>query len=445
MPVFSSLSLQYDTLKLGHRFREERQRRGVTLRALARQSGLSATRLSQIENARRTPDLSQAVAVAAALQIPLSAFFPPDRSIPYQICRDAEVRSRPPRTAPLVRRDGGRERHHNHFWPLADQFVDRQVEPLLGRIMPVRLEDARFCHHHDFEFVSVLNGTIEFLIQTPQGRQHEKLGRGDCLLFRSSVPHCMRSLEPEPADTLHILASTATPVQTAWDWFSPHAAAYLDEDGAGAAGSIGSALSLLRSARNWTLEEVANLVELKARQLEQIERGRRPIPVDKMIGLARVFGQPLHTFLGGNASEGPCYSLQRRADIARVPPRLRRHTDGPTGVGGLNTFHPLARGFPDRRVFPYLIRALNVDTAPLPRHEHHGHEFMYVLEGELELTISVEETTASETLYPGDSCYIDSSVPHVVRGRTRNPFSQASAEVIDVFWCPLGESYLFED
>jgi hypothetical protein len=36
-------------------------------------------------------------------------------------------------------------------------------------------------------------------------------------------------------------------------------------------------------------------------------------------------------------------------------------------------------------------------------------------------------------------------VPHFVRGVTRSPYSQISAEVLDVFWCPLGETYLFTD
>ena len=70
---------------------------------------------------------------------------------------------------------------------------------------------------------------------------------------------------------------------------------------------------------------------------------------------------------------------------------------------------------------------------------------MYVLEGQLELTTYAEEQRVTEMLRPGDSCYIDSSVPHFIRGLTRSPYSQTSAEVLDVFWCPLGETYLFAD
>ena len=95
-------------------------------------------------------------------------------------------------------------------------------------------------------------------------------------------------------------------------------------------------------------------------------------------------------------------------------------------------------------MYPFLIRLLNVDIDTLTLHEHHGHEFIYVLDGELELRTYVGEELVTEILRPGDSCYLDSTVPHLVRGVTRSPYARLSAEVIDVFWSPLGEGYLFE-
>jgi quercetin dioxygenase-like cupin family protein len=96
-------------------------------------------------------------------------------------------------------------------------------------------------------------------------------------------------------------------------------------------------------------------------------------------------------------------------------------------------------------MYPYLVRLLQVDVETLTMHEHHGHEFIYVLGGELELTTYAQDKQVTEVLRPGDSCYLDSSVPHLVRGVNRNPYSETTAEVIDVFWSPLGEHYLFEE
>ena len=94
-------------------------------------------------------------------------------------------------------------------------------------------------------------------------------------------------------------------------------------------------------------------------------------------------------------------------------------------------------------MYPCLLRLLNVELETLTLHEHHGQEFMYVLEGELELITYAGSQRVTETLRAGDSCYLDSSVPHLLHSSTRNPYSETSAAVIDVFWCPLGEAYLF--
>jgi uncharacterized RmlC-like cupin family protein len=96
-------------------------------------------------------------------------------------------------------------------------------------------------------------------------------------------------------------------------------------------------------------------------------------------------------------------------------------------------------------MYPYLLRLLNVDLRALTLHEHHGHEFIYVLDGQIELTTYIGSREVKEILRPGDCLYLDSSVPHLLRGQTRSPFSKTMAEVVDVFWCPLGEDYLFSD
>jgi hypothetical protein len=78
-------------------------------------------------------------------------------------------------------------------------------------------------------------------------------------------------------------------------------------------------------------------------------------------------------------------------------------------------------------------------------HEHHGQEFVYVLTGEVKLVTVLDGQDVTETLSAGDSCLIDSTIPHQFVGVGLNPYQAAGAEIIDVFWCPLGENYLFFD
>jgi transcriptional regulator with XRE-family HTH domain len=449
MPVYGSHLLDYAGLKVGHRIRERRQRLGLTLSDLAGSVGLSTARLSQIENEQHVVDLDQTFAIASRLELPRTTFLPEDIRYPYQVSRSGDLVSRPPHAVELAQPDRDETvRHHNAFWPLADRFVGRCVEPMLGHIGPVRDQDLRFYYHDDEEFVFGLKGTIEFLIKTPRGIEHELIHRGDCLCFRSSYPHCLRSLEPDGAESLHAIASTAGAIQTAFDSISLRPIAYIeDPDGdQGGATRIGEHLKKCRDALGWSSEKVAAIAGISESRLLQLERGRRSIRLDVMLKLARLYGRPLWEFTGPPSEmRDPHYVIHRSADVRLLPTRKRRMPVERPNASVACTFQPLASGFSSRGMYPYLVRIPNEEMDEVSLHEHHGHEFIYVLEGELELTTFAEERQVSEILRAGDSCYLDSSVPHVVRGRTRNPFAETSAQVIDLFWCPLGERYLFED
>ena len=163
-----------------------------------------------------------------------------------------------------------------------------------------------------------------------------------------------------------------------------------------------------------------------------------------MLNRARAFGKPLRELIGLAVARPPYYFVQRSKDIPSIPSRRRRTPVERPHAPASKTCQPLVTGFPAQEMYPYFLRLLNVNLETLTLHEHHGQEFIYVLEGELELTTCRGDQEVRDVLRAGDSCYIDSTVPHLLRSWTRNPYSETSAEVIDVFWCPLGESYLFE-
>jgi Cupin domain len=58
--------------------------------------------------------------------------------------------------------------------------------------------------------------------------------------------------------------------------------------------------------------------------------------------------------------------------------------------------------------------------------------------------LTVDGKPYLETLVAGDACFIDSTVPHRFDGTDVNPFEPRTAEVLTVFWSPLGEAYLFD-
>src|SRR3954469_9991087 len=163
MPAYASHSIDYAILKLGVRVNEERRRQGLTLQDLAARSGISISRLSQIENGHHVLDAVQADAVAEAFGMSLEAFLPADVTIPYVVARDSEVRSTritEPSVESALRQDG------EQSWPLAERFIGRHLEPVLTRLDP---GSDRFVYHHEHEFSFVLQGSIEFTIKTPAG------------------------------------------------------------------------------------------------------------------------------------------------------------------------------------------------------------------------------------------------------------------------------------
>ena len=441
MPVFSSHLGNYDDLKLGQRVREERQAQKLTLADVAQRTGLSIAKLSQMETGAVVPDFETLVRIAGALGVAPDTLLPQERSFPYQITRDAEIRSTTTRRT-LVQSESGEFDRAHAFWPLADLFVGRHIEPLLARIENTPESRLRYYYHDEIEFAFVLKGEMEFRMRTPDGEAIERLHDGDCLIFRADMPHLVRSPHAEPCESLHVFAGPSSPIPTAWDWYSPHARGFSIDAENGRRDMAGRRLHVLRESRGWSLEETAEVAGLRPRQLQLIEIGERPIPMDALMALTKAFGEPLRGFFAHLQETPPYYTVCRAADIRSMPHRRRRNRPLGEDDHSTNAYYSLASEFHPRSVFPCIIEVPAKACDPAPS-EHHGEEFIYVLEGQLVLTTLAEDRKVEEVLRAGDSCFLDASVPHALRGETKNPYSETSATVLDVFWCPLGENYLF--
>ncbi len=444
MPVFESHLGDYGEWKTGSRMCEERQRLGLTLQELASRCGLSIARLSQIENGLYIPDVEQAHEIARALSLSLDFFLPSDRALPYQLARYREVRER----SPLL---NGIDSHACELWPLADLFVGRQMEPLLVRLTPGHTPPFR--HHPGQEFAFVLKGRVEFVLKTAEGEHREELQRGDCIYIRAHHLHAFRCVDAQPAECIHVLSSPSAGGLSGFEWLPDTFAGRRNGDGPGKGGApfdselpalLGAELAALRRARGWTTAELAQIARIKERQVEQVESGDRTPPLDVLARFARAFGKPLRELLHDPREERPYYFIRRSSDIPGLPARPRRlPTDRPDAPMP-NSYHPLFDQFRTVHIYPYLVRIRNIDMQMLVPHDHHGQEFVYVLSGEIELVTYAEDQKVCTVLGAGDSCFLDATVPHLLRGETRNPYSASSAELIDVYWCSLGERYLFD-
>jgi DNA-binding transcriptional MerR regulator/quercetin dioxygenase-like cupin family protein len=163
----------------------------------------------------------------------------------------------------------------------------------------------------------------------------------------------------------------------------------------GNAGAIGGHLRRLRSKRRLSLAQVAEAVGISVGFLSALERSQMSGSVGTLRKLARFYKTNILDFF--DASE---------ASSRQVRPAERKVLEVGVGV----RMELLAWG--ETVMEPHLFRIAPEAGSGDP-YTHEGEEFIYVLRGELEITIEGEEFR----LRPGDSFYFESATPH----RWKNP------------------------
>jgi transcriptional regulator with XRE-family HTH domain/mannose-6-phosphate isomerase-like protein (cupin superfamily) len=445
VPVYSNLYMDYGSLAVGQRVRELRKAKGWTLADLASKLSISIASLSAIETEKAVLDLERLVQVCEALDVRPDVLFPRSRSQHYEISRRPGLEGQPAALKVVDPTTGQITAYHNLLRPLADAFVGKHIEPFHIEVQPVSDGDLQFiCHHHE-EFFFVLRGEVECLLRTPDGLVSEILSPGDCMYFWSYLPHCIRSTSSQAASCIHTLYSAQGATDSEHGNVGPGEIIYFrDVSHKSLTEQVAAKIAALRQARGMSIADFAREVDVGVRQLTEIERGRQSISLRLLLDVCRRFRKPLEYFLASTLVDRPFYYVCRAREIAGLPPRTRRQPrDGP--VTDTGEYRPLAAGFHARGIHPYYAKLPASSGSSVTLQEHHGQEFVYVLNGQVALVTMQEGERMSATLSAGDSCFIDSTVPHGFAGVGLNPYEKSSAEIIDIFWCPLGESYLFAD
>lgn len=180
------------TMDVGHRLRELRTERGLSMRALARLSGLSTNALSMIERGKTSPSVSTLYKLSEALEVPITAFF----------------RTEPPRQAIVFRKSYNRSRveFQRGLWEGlgGESFVGR-VEPFMLTLEGGATSGPHGLVHSGHEFVICLQGLLEYEVE----EQRFTLQPGDSLLFASKLHHRWRNPGKTVANVLFVLSGFA--------------------------------------------------------------------------------------------------------------------------------------------------------------------------------------------------------------------------------------------
>ena len=162
---------------IGQQVRVFRVQLGMTIAVLARQAGLSPGMLSKIENGQTSSSLTTLQAVAAALNVPVTALFRK-----YEQSREASfVRAG---EGLVIDRRGTRAGHQYRLLGHSVSHRQRLVEPYLIVISEAS-EVFPLFQHDGVEFIYLLKGEMTYR----HGARTYAMTEGDSLYFDADAPH----------------------------------------------------------------------------------------------------------------------------------------------------------------------------------------------------------------------------------------------------------------
>jgi transcriptional regulator with XRE-family HTH domain len=171
---------------------------------------------------------------------------------------------------------------------------------------------------------------------------------------------------------------------------------------------IGERIKRLRLKKSMGLVELGKHTGLSASFLSQLETGRVVPTLRNLARIAMVFSKDLSYFF--ESEPVSLFRVHRKSERVRLP---QTGVDDPTYF-----FESIGYMVPDRQLDPYVAEFLPLKKAQDIRpHVHPGYEFLYVLDGELE----VRHGDAQQVLGPGDGVYFDASTPHSYRCVGKTP------------------------
>lgn len=182
-------------VQLGHRVRQARQARGMSLRELARRIDVSPSFVSQLERGKANPSVGTLYAIVSVLGTTLDALIgddgdaPPDQPAGAGRTPGVGARQTWPRIEVPVQRAQGRRRLQMSgvVWERLTHDDDPFVDFLYVEYSPGSASCAAedMMRHGGREYGHVLTGRLEVQV----GFETYSLGPGDSIHFDSMTPH----------------------------------------------------------------------------------------------------------------------------------------------------------------------------------------------------------------------------------------------------------------
>jgi transcriptional regulator with XRE-family HTH domain len=171
------------SIVIGRRIRDERQRLNLTLKQLGEKLGLSAPYLSQIENGRVNLNITTLEAISRALGIPLITLFVDGKEQEVSLVRRSERR----------------------WIDLGGQAAESLLVKVRSNLeifsirLPASSDSVKDSSHEGEEFTYVIKGAVRMVLNNQQSYD---LGEGDIIYYPSDIPHRWQNVSPSEAEIL---------------------------------------------------------------------------------------------------------------------------------------------------------------------------------------------------------------------------------------------------
>lgn len=152
----------------------------------------------------------------------------------------------------------------------------------------------------------------------------------------------------------------------------------------------------LREIEGISTESLAKSLGINKDVYEAYESGEVDIPMSFLYEFANKFGVEMTAIVSGDDPRLSVYQLVRAGEGLDVERREEYK------------YQNLAFNFKHKRAEIFTVEVPVSNGDAIPENAHPGHEFNYVLEGTLKLTVNGKEIIMN----PGDSLYFDAKYKH---------------------------------
>ncbi len=167
---------------------------------------------------------------------------------------------------------------------------------------------------------------------------------------------------------------------------------------------VGEKIKVLRELKGFSLKDVAERAGFSTALISQMENHLVSPSLGTLINLAKALNVKVGDFFGETHEEP--YAIVRKDERKTVSRFASKE-----GVKYGYSYESLGFEKKNRHMEPFIVTLEPATIKNSKTSTHEGEEFIYVLEGEMEVILGNHR----DVLYPGDSIYYDSTVPHRVQ------------------------------